>query len=473
MNLKVRSQHSNHRQNSMKKVVTFFILFFAIISGLSSLYAQMDQQQPSRKHAGMFLQSSNQLELGSPSQMQASLISPAKKHSPDYLKSKSLIALNDSIYNWKWDTIANGWAIDPYYKTINIVYDAGNNLISYIRQKWDGAAWVNYEQRTYTYDANNNNTSVLYAYWDGGSWLNSDLYTYNFDANNNEISLVIQYWQSGAWVNFYQYFSTYDVNNNKTNQRCQLWNTSLWQNSWQTDYTYDVNNNMTGLLNSKWISSAWVNNYQNINMNYDVNNNMISRLSQNWVGSAWVDNWRGVYTYNTNNNITGGFEEKWTGSTWVNDWQFADTYDVNNNQLSEIGQSWNDTAWVNSYQYSYTYDANNFKIIYTYKSWNDAGTKVTEGDSIYYYFHTVAGINDLSTQGKSITIYPNPAKDYIVIAGVENSVIEIFDIHGELIRKLVSTSTETRININDLKAGVYFISARNDEFFRTIRLIKI
>lgn len=457
----------------MKKAVTFFTLFFSIISGLSSLYAQMEQQQPFRKNAEMLLKTTNQQELGSPYQMQTSFISPAKKHSPDYLKTKSLIALNDSIYNWKWDTIANSWGIDPYYKTINIVYDAGNNLISFTMQIWDGAAWVNYEQRTYTYDAINNKTSELYAYWDGSSWLNSDLYTYNFDANNNNTSIVIQYWQSGAWVNFYHYVSIYDVNNNKTNQLCQLWNTSIWVDSWQTDYTYDANNNMTSLLNSKWISGAWVNNYQDINMTYDANNNMISRLSQNWVGGAWVDNWRGVYTYNTNNNIKGGLEEKWTGSAWVNDWQFADTYDVNNNQLSEIGQSWNDTAWVNSYQYSYTYDANNFKIIYTYKSWNDAGTKVTDGDSIYYYFHTVAGINDLAAQGKSITIYPNPAKDFIVIAGVENSVIEIFDMKGQLIRNLVSSSAETRINISDLKAGVYFINARNDESATTFKLIKI
>jgi len=459
----------------MRKAITFFILFFAVIGGLSSLYAQREHPlQSPRKNAGLLLRTTNQQEWGSASQMQTS-ISPAKKHSPDYLKTKSLIPLNDSIYNWKWDTIANGWAIDPLYKTINIVYDVSNNLISYIRQKWDGAAWVNYEQRTYTYDANNNRTIELYAYWDVSSWLNSELYTYTFDANNNESGLVIQYWESGAWVNFYQYFSTYDANNNRTNQLCQLWNTSIWDNSWQTDYTYDANNNMTSLLNSKWISSAWVNNYQYINITYDLNNNMISRLSQKWDGSAWVDNWRGVYTYDLNNNLTGGLDERWTGSAWVNDWQFADTYDVNNNQLSEIGQSWNDTAWVNVYLTTYAYDANNFEIIYTYKSWNNAGTKVTDGDSIYYFLHTVTGIHDLSAQGKSIIFYPNPAKDMVTLniekADSEDPALNIYNVSGVLVKSELLKQHQQQINISDLNNGIYIVEIKTNDGAERQKLI--
>jgi len=111
-------------------------------------------------------------------------------------------------------------------------------------------------------------------------------------------------------------------------------------------------------------------------------------------------------------------------------------------------------------------------------------TSIIVGDTTLYNAGTVdalvvksgntpaTGITE--TVGMSgISLYPNPAKDFIVIGGVENSEIEIFDMQGQLCRKLILTSAEMRINISDLKAGVYFINARNDKFFRTIRLIKI
>jgi len=458
----------------MRKTVTFFILFFAIIGGLSNLYAQMEQPQLTRKNPGMLLRTNNQLELRSLSEMQTT-ISPAKKHSPDYLKTKSLIPLNDSIYNWKWDTLTNGWAIDPLYKTINIVYDASNNLISYIRQIWDSGAWVNYEQLTYIYDANNNKTNGLYEYWDGSSWVNGEIDIYSFDANNNETSLIIQVWNGSMWGNYYQYIYTYDGNNNLINRLTQNWNGSTWVNCWQTNYTFDANNNMTSLLNLNWIANTWVNNYQYISISYDANNNMISRLSQNWNGSAWVDNVYGTYTYDINNNLTDGFEVSWNGSTWMNNWQFADTYDVNNNQTSEIGQSWNDTAWVNVYLTTYAYDANNFEIINTYKSWNDAGAKVTDGDSIYNYFHTVTGINDLSAQGKSIIIYPNPAKDMVTLnienAGSEDPALNIYNVSGVLVRSEMLKQHQQQINISDLNNGIYIVEIKTNNMAKKLKLI--
>jgi len=60
-----------------------------------------------------------------------------------------------------WDIVINGWNIQAYKKTINIVYDANNNLISEIEQTWNGNAWDNFRQYTYIYDANNNRISNL------------------------------------------------------------------------------------------------------------------------------------------------------------------------------------------------------------------------------------------------------------------------------------------------------------------------
>ncbi|MEA3495259.1 MAG: T9SS type A sorting domain-containing protein [Bacteroidota bacterium] len=59
---------------------------------------------------------------------------------------------------------------------------------------------------------------------------------------------------------------------------------------------------------------------------------------------------------------------------------------------------------------------------------------------------------------ENIKIYPNPAKDYIIINNIKNTTfetIEIFDITAKLIKSYSNNSL--RINISDLKKGLYFL----------------
>ena len=278
---------------------------------------------------------------------QTLFISPTKKITIQ-LKAKSLIALMDSVYGWQWDTVPNGWAINPSWKDINIVYDANNNLTSGLEQNWNGSAWVNSWQGTLTYDANNNLTSELYQNWNGTTWVNS----------------------------------------------------------WQHTYTYDANNNLTSLL------------------------------GQNWNG---------------------------TGTTWVNSWQHTYTYDVNNNQTSELYQTWNGSAWVNSRQSTYTYDANNFIQSEAYKYWNNTGTNITSGDSMYYYFHIVAGINELMANGESIDIYPNPASTSFEITTNNKQIIQevkLYSIEGKLLKQQTFLENKAKINTSQLPQGMYIIEVK-------------
>ena len=220
---------------------------------------------------------------------QTLFISPTKKITIQ-LKAKSLIALMDSVYGWQWDTVPNGWAINPSWKDINIVYDANNNLTSLLGQNWNG-----------------------------------------------------------------------------------------------------------------------------------------------------------------------------TGTTWVNSWQHTYTYDANNNQTSELYQTWNGSAWVNSRQSTYTYDANNFIQSEAYKYWNNTGTNITSGDSMYYYFHIVAGINELMANGESIDIYPNPASTSFEITTNNKQIIQevkLYSIEGKLLKQQTFLENKAKINTSQLPQGMYIIEVK-------------
>lgn len=56
-------------------------------------------------------------------------------------------------------------------------------------------------------------------------------------------------------------------------------------------------------------------------------------------------------------------------------------------------------------------------------------------------------------EASALTVYPNPATDFIMVNAQNSVYVEIFDMTG----KMVLTSTESTIDVRDLETGVYFV----------------
>jgi hypothetical protein len=387
-------------------------------------------------------------------------------------KPGDLIQVFDSDYVWRWDTLSIGWGIA--YKENNFLYDARHNLTGYTDQYWNGSFWENGQRFIFTYDVNYNQTSDLAQTWTGINWENlwQDIYTY--DASNNQTSYLSQTWSGSAWVNSEQYIYTYDTKNNQTSDLSQNWDGSTWVNSYKDTYTYDVNNNMTNALDQDWDGSTWVN-YYNDTYTYDANNNLTNALDQYWDGSTWVDSYKGTYTYDANNNRTNSLYQEWTGSEWVKSGQYIYTYDASNNRTSGLYQTWNVSAWVNYEQFNITYDADNFVKSYSYKYWNLTGTEVTYGDSLYYYYHTFLGINDLLSRSITLKIYPNPSSGQVTIetsAIPGNDQLSIVNLNGQEVITRQITEPKTQLDISGLQCGVYFVRLTGEGKITIGKIIK-
>jgi Secretion system C-terminal sorting domain len=220
-------------------------------------------------------------------------------------------------------------------------------------------------------------------------------------------------------------------------------------------------------LNTGWKIESKV-----INIVYDVKNNMTSYIEKNWNGTAWVNFSQYIYTYDANNNQTSNLSQTWNGNDWENDFQYFCTYDANNNKTDELYQHWNGSAWEDVIQYLYTYDANNFTKGFSYKSWNLNGTKITFGDSAYYYFHTNVGINDLILKQGSITVYPNPSSGKITISTPNKGNLSILNLSGQELITHPITEPKTQLDITSLPSGVYFVRVTNDRTVQVGKFIK-
>ena len=75
----------------------------------------------------------------------------------------------------------------------------------------------------------------------------------------------------------------------------------------------------------------------------------------------------------------------------------------------------------------------------------------------------------------NITLYPNPASEYlnidVNIYRNELIVCEIYDITGKMIYNQEITSKSTRINITDLSQGIYFVNLRNGESEKSHKIL--
>ncbi len=72
----------------------------------------------------------------------------------------------------------------------------------------------------------------------------------------------------------------------------------------------------------------------------------------------------------------------------------------------------------------------------------------------------------------SVSLYPNPANDRLIIANAENSTIEIYDILGKLLISLENISSQEQLNIAQLQTGAYFVKINNGSQSVTKKLIK-
>ena len=91
---------------------------------------------------------------------------------------------------------------------------------------------------------------------------------------------------------------------------------------------------------------------------------------------------------------------------------------------------------------------------------------------------TTTGIGDHLLN--SITLYPNPANDYINVQCTMNDVqlegIEVINVYGKVVRTVVGANNysplPTRINISDLAAGMYFVRVTTDAGTATKTFVK-
>jgi PKD repeat protein len=148
------------------------------------------------------------------------------------------------------------------------------------------------------------------------------------------------------------------------------------------------------------------------------------------------------------------------------------TYSVVNQDYTifdwDIPAQWTGSSTTNEIEIEFTGASNVGTITITPS--NACGDGISS--SLEITAGSSTGIEDF--ENDIMSIYPNPAKDFINITGVNNSDIYIYNSTGTLIKKVDKSDINSPINISELGAGIYHVSVVINEntYSKTICITK-
>lgn len=88
------------------------------------------------------------------------------------------------------------------------------------------------------------------------------------------------------------------------------------------------------------------------------------------------------------------------------------------------------------------------------------------------WINTTAEMIEDNKAGLSVTVFPNPAKDDVIITLSAKASIEILNINGQIIKSIYSNKGTTTIDLKDLSHGIYIIKVKTDKIIATRKIIK-
>ena len=97
-------------------------------------------------------------------------------------------------------------------------------------------------------------------------------------------------------------------------------------------------------------------------------------------------------------------------------------------------------------------------------------TNITEnGDELTFHVHFFNTGVDEPLQTECLTVYPNPASDYVSIDGLNLSRLELYNTVGQLVVTEDITDTHHMLTLSSLPTGSYFLKIIRDNGTETVR----
>ncbi|WP_282148034.1 T9SS type A sorting domain-containing protein [Algibacter lectus] len=345
---------------------------------------------------------------------------------------------------------ASGWV--NYYQR-NKMYNAANNLIENIQQNWESGTWIDKLRESYVYDDLDNQTSYIYAILVGGTWGNTKREVKTYESGRLISKTFESAYVGAALFPTTRYLYNYDTLSNELSEEIEqtyFADVDVWQNVRKMKYSYTSFGALHKVeeigFNSR---NGEFNNFPTLQtlFSYNALQQLTDQVVQLRINDDYRNNSRFVYVY-TLGNQTELIIQEWhnLSESWENKSRQLRTFDTDNNETSLIYQSWDiDTA--------------------TWKGF----VRIDSFWSMAEDFDITLGNTEPIEKESGISIYPNPATNFININALEEvKSITLYNLHG---KQILFDNNKIRFDVSHLSAGLYVAKINFGNSIKTKKIL--
>lgn len=316
----------------------------------------------------------------------------------------------------------------------------------------------------------------------------------SYDEFNNVARLNTYQLLDTKWVHVFYIDYTYDENGNcLTRTNYNSFGTPEFSIGGTYNYFYDEDNKLTNW--ELYIGGTDL--MQVSNLTYNADGKVIQEIGQNVNWGNYENSYKVDYQYNSDGTLNIISHSIWSASSWHDYTTDLFFYDEHKNCIKWDHKLGTRVVDRNEYDYDmeYTSDqlvmpvepdayldvaslvAMNNKV--TIKHWytmnDNTGELVYICDYIYKYdVIDYTGVPNNGFNADNMRIFPNPAADFITINSGNTiiSSIDVVDNAGKIVLQKSNLSKgETKLDVSDLKSGIYYLRALTSKGIVTEKLV--
>lgn len=388
---------------------------------------------------------------------------------------------HENVFNTELDSVTSE------YTKVVLDYDAHSNCtwfaFYYLDDGWEMAYAYEYaydeqdrltsmidydieEKEDYYYNAQGLVEEIYYSYFDE-TWQTYKKTVLTYDEDQHVVLSMGYRMEDENWVEsskqtwdyedgLLQVTTTYIVNAN-----------GEWEGDGRTEYHYDE-----GLCTEE-IESEWAGYWNTLNKtvyHYDAQQ-CYEKIEYGWDGDDWIERYKHGYEHDASGNLLCEIEYYYNSEIqdWTNRNKYEYLFDADNNctDYYEYFYLVALETWSLQMTYHISYGTPEIESIAGLALYwdlfgrsipihNKVEQLIMDEDGEYYYldFHysSTDGLDEPTEN--PLTVWPNPAKDFVRIEGTEVAEVQVYNALGQMV-KTVKGSNE--INVSSLAEGVYML----------------
>ncbi len=395
--------------------------------------------------------------------------------------------------------------LQSYQLNSKITYNYANELISekiYSAYDMGASAWKDTLKRNYIYN-DDNTIGQLIVYMRASNdenWTPETKEEIQYDNNGNVTAIYFYIWdtEGDTWEYFEKDEYEYDSSNREINYTSWLWDFLFeeWLCYDKEEYIYDVVspnvNDLTKYTYYEWneFQDKWDYVFKDSSF-YSLDGLKYAYVSLYWSKStsSWINFSRELHDFNSEGKVISFAEYEWNENYLRWDYYDMEEYDYDSygNVLLfvDYNKESQSNAWIKSlkeeYHYNYEYSLEQLIIPFSEPVINDVYFNSMMESIDAYSWNSAASLWDNSSVGlfsysefepldgaifnkaKDFLLHPIPFINYIVVEGLINEDIVIYDLTGQVVLKTNVTAQYEVLNTESIHPGIYLIQAGSNK----------